>query len=162
MRLVAALALLIPAVACTTPAPLAPTYDSPEAVARAVLDGFAAGDADRLRRLALTETEFRQRVWPELPASRPERNLPFSYVWGDLKQKSDQSLAVLLKRHQGRRLLLDAVRFESTTPYQTFVVHRKTTMDVRENGSGPEGLRLLGSMIEQGGRWKVFSYVVDD
>jgi hypothetical protein len=151
-------------VACN-PAPplLEPTFDSPEAVARAVLDGFAARDREGLRRLALSEAEFRQRVWPELPSARPERNLPFSYVWGDLKQKSDASLARLFARYQGRRFELVSVRFdEQKTPYRTYVVHRESVFSVRE-GEGPaEELRLSGSMIEADGRWKVFSFVVDD
>lgn len=155
---------LVLAAACSpAPPPLEPTFDSPEALARSVLDRYAAGDAEGLRRLALTEQEFRQRVWPELPASRPERNLPFSYVWGDLRQKSDLSLARLLARHRGRRLELVELRFaEPRTPYKTFVVHRESVFTVAEPGGAREEVRLAGSMIEQGGRWKVFSYVVDD
>jgi hypothetical protein len=164
MRLYLVVGGLLLAAACSpAPPPLDPTFDSPEALARAVLDRYAAGDADGLRQLALTEQEFRQRVWPELPASRPERNLPFSYVWGDLKQKSDLNLARLLARHRGRRLELVGLRFaDQKTPYKTFVVHRESVFTVTEPEGAPEQVRLAGSMIEQGGRWKVFSYVVDD
>jgi hypothetical protein len=164
MRQIALLAALAGIAACqTAPPSLDPTFDSPESVARAVLDRFATGDADGLRQLALTEGEFRSRVWPELPASRPERNLPFSYVWGDLSQKSDNSLLTLLARHRGHRFALVRVQFGSTTPYQSFVVHRATVFTVKDlaDGSSQE-VRLCGSLIEQGGRWKVFSYVVDD
>jgi hypothetical protein len=153
------------AVACCAPAPppLDSTFESPEAVARAVLDGFAAGDVDGLRRLALSETEFRQRVWPELPAARPERNLPFSYVWGDLKQKSDGSLSTLLARYRGHRLELVSLRFGGVTPYRKFVVHRDTVLTVREPATdSSEDVRVCGSLIEQDGRWKLFSYAVDD
>lgn len=132
-------------------------------MARAVLDGFAAGDADRLRRLALSEREFRERVWPELPASRPERNLPFSYAWGDLKQKSDGSLSTLLARYRGHRLELVGVRFGAATAYKSFVVHRDTVLTVKEPAAGSsEDVRVCGSLIEHDGRWKVFSYVVDE
>ena len=147
--------------ACAQPPPLVdPTFDSPESLARAVLDRFAAGDTEGLRRLAVTEQEFRQRVWPELPASRPERNLPFSYVWGDLSQKSGQSLQQLLAKHTGRAYTLASVRFGATTPYETFTVHRDSVFVVR--GAEEPEVRLCGSMIEAAGRWKVFSYVVDD
>lgn len=165
MRVFMVLGVLIASAACSpAPPPLEPRFDSPEALARAVLDRYAAGDADGLRRLAVTEPEFRARVWPELPASRPERNLPFSYVWGDLKQKSDASLSSLLARHRGRRLELTGVRFGAQTPYTSYVVHRDTVLTVRdaESDGPPEEVRLSGSLIEQGGRWKVFSYVVDD
>jgi hypothetical protein len=164
MRAILAAGCLAVLAACTpAPPPLEPTFDSPEAVARAVLDGFAAGDREGLRRLAVSEQEFRQRVWPELPSARPERNLPFSYVWGDLKQKSDASLASLFARHRGRRFELLSVRFdEPTTRYTTYAVHRQSVFSVRQGEGLAEEIRLCGSMIEQDGRWKVFSYVVDD
>jgi len=163
MRFLMVVGGLVLAAACTPPLPpLDPAFDSPEALARAILERYAAGDADGLRRLALTEQEFRQRVWPELPASRPERNLPFFYVWGDLKQKSDGSLATLIARHRGRHVQLDAIRFGARTPYKTFVVHRDSVFAIRDSGGPVEEVRLCGSMIEQDGRWKVFSYVVDD
>jgi hypothetical protein len=164
MRGLLILAGLLGVAACTSaPAPLDTAFQSPEAVARAVLEGFAAGDAAGLRRLALSEEEFRRRVWPELPAARPERNLPFSYVWGDLKQKSEASLASRLARHRGHRLELVGVRFGARTAYKTFVVHRDTVFTVRDPAAAaPEEVRLCGSLIEADGRWKVFSYVVDD
>lgn len=142
--------------------PLAATRDSAAAMAQAILDAVAAGDRAALAGLALSEQEFHDRVWPELPAARPERNLPFSYVWGDLHQKSEESLSALLAAHASRRYTLMDVRFGDRTPYQTYTVHRAATFLVRDAGGQELDLRLCGSMIEQDGRWKVFSYVVND
>lgn len=141
--------------------PLEGTHHSPLAVAQAVLDAVAANDAVALQALALSEQEFRQHVWPELPAARPERNLPFSYVWGDLRQKSTSGLQATLSRHGGRRYTLEDVRFSGETRYPGYTVHRDAAFVVH-GSDGPEELRLCGSMIEQDGRWKVFSYVVGD
>ncbi len=142
--------------------PLADTRDSARAVAQAVIEGLEAGDRATLTALTLSEQEFRDRVWPELPSARPERNLPFSYVWGDLRQKSEESLRVLLATHGGQRYTLVDVRFADRTPYQTYTVHRAATFVVRDATGQEHDLRLCGSMIEQDGRWKVFSYVVND
>lgn len=142
--------------------PLADTRESAAAVAQAVIDAMTAGDQPALVSLALSEQEFRDHVWPELPSARPERNLPFAYVWGDLRQKSDESLRALLATHRGQRYTLGSVRFADQTPYQTYTVHRSSTFVVRDAGGEELELRLCGSMIEQGGRWKVFSYVVND
>lgn len=141
--------------------PLADTRDSPRAVAEALLDAVAADDAAALGSLALSEQEFRQHVWPELPAARPERNLPFSYVWGDLRQKSAAGLARTRSAHGGQRYALQDVRFSGETRYPGYTVHRDGVLVVKGPG-GTEELRLCGSMIEQDGRWKVFSYAVDD
>lgn len=138
------------------------SVESPEALAQAVLDAVERGDEAALRRLALDEQEFREQVWPELPASRPERNLPFSYVWSDLRTKSGLSLDGILREHRGRTYTLERIRFTGgTTQYRTFVVHRESALDVRDSDGRRQTLRLFGSAIEKSGRFKVFSYVID-
>jgi hypothetical protein len=135
---------------------------SPDALALAVLRAIHERDAVRLRELALNEREFREVVWPELPAADPERNLPFSYVWGDLRTRSDAHLAAALERHGGEVLHLVQVRFTGgTTDYRTFLVHRRTELTVVDDAGAEYELRLFGSVFEQNGRFKVFSYSVD-
>jgi hypothetical protein len=148
---------------CQRAAAFEHTQTSPEAVAAAVLDALARHDVERLRALALTEREFRESVWPQLPAARPERNLPFSYVWGDLRQKSEQSLARTVAREGGRRYTLVSVRNDGkTTRYSGYTVRRDTVLSVRNDSTELLEIRVFGSLIEQNGRWKVFSYVVND
>jgi len=120
-------------------------------------------DTTALRGLALNEQEFREHVWPELPASRPERNLPFSYVWGDLHQKSEAGLQNTLARHGGRHYTLIAVTFRGeTSRYPTYTVYGETVLQVRDERGTAADLRVFGSSVEKDGAWKVFSYVVDD
>ena len=115
-----------------------------------------------LEAIALNETEFRDHVWPQLPASRPERNLPFSYVWGDLRQKSALALDRVMSREGGKRYELIDVRFAGDSDYHTYRVHREATLRVRDAAGTELDLQVCGSMLEQDGVWKVFSYVVDD
>ncbi len=123
---------------------------------------LAQNDVAALRALALSEQEFKEHVWPDLPASRPERNLPFSYVWGDLHQKSEAALARTVGSHGGRRYELAGVRFVGeTTKYNTYDVHRKTELTVMDATGAQTPLRLFGAVLEKEGRFKVFSYVVD-
>ena len=148
--------------ACVGGARLANAESSPEEIVLAVLDALERKDSEHLRELALSEEEFREIVWPELPAARPERNLPFSDVWGDLKVKSDAALAGLLKEYGGRALVLTDLRFRGgTTQYESYVVHRTPTLRVLDAGGVDHELRLFGSILERGGRFKLFSYVVD-
>lgn len=143
--------------------PLGNAYPSSETLAIAVLDAVERRDAERLRALAVNEQEFRDHVWPDLPAARPERNLPFSYVWGDLRQKSELSLDRTLARHGGRRYSLVSTRFDGdTTRYPSYVVYRETVLRVRDESGAMSELRLFGSSLEKDGTWKVFSYVVDE
>jgi hypothetical protein len=131
-------------------------------VASAVLESLARRDRAALELLALNEQEFRDHVWPNLPAARPERNLPFEYVWGDLHQKSESALAQTLATHGGRRYELLGVKFEDRTDYGQYRVHREANLQVRDASGQVTTIRVCGSMLEKGGAWKVFSYVVDD
>lgn len=150
------------AVVCGSNPPLARSYGSASELARAVLDAVERRDAATLQGLAVTEQEFRDHVWPELPAARPERNLPFSYVWSDLRQKSGNALAGTLSAYGGRHYDLVAARFTGeTTQYRTYVVHRKSELTVKDAAGAEWQLRLYGSVIEKNGRLKVFSYVGD-
>jgi hypothetical protein len=146
-----------------SPPVLGNTYPSSQALAAAVLDGLVHRDIVTLRALALNEQEFREQIWPELPASRPERNLPFSYVWGDLRQKSEAALDRTFAQHAGRRYMLVSVRFAGeATRYPSYTVHRETVVRVRDERGMEAEMRLFGSSLEKDDAWKVFSYVVDD
>jgi hypothetical protein len=155
--------ILAGSVACgRPPAPLSRACDSPEALANAVLDGLARRDAAALQALALTEEEFRTRVWPELPAARPGRNVPVDYAWADLSQKSRVYLTQTLARHGGRRYQLVTVEFlGETTRHESFEVARRAQLVVRGADGTEEQIRLFGSMLRAGDEHKVFSYVVD-
>ena len=142
--------------------PLANTFDSPDALAGAVLDGLARRDLPRLHALALSEEEFRAHVWPELPVSRPERNVPFDYAWGQMKQRSDGSLNETLARHEGKPLRLVQTRFTGeTTQYQSFSVMRDSEVVASDETGRELILRLYGSAMVKDGRYKLYSYVVD-
>jgi hypothetical protein len=146
---------------CGRVPPLANASGSPEVLAGAVLDALSRRDRARLDTLAVSEQEFRDHVWPDLPAARPERNLPFSYVWGDLRQKSNLSLARTLERYGGSRHTLRSVTFAGTTPYAHYTVHRDASFAVDDASGVAQTIRACGSFLEKDGVWKVFSYVVD-
>jgi hypothetical protein len=159
LALVAALALL--AGGCGAGgARFAHTFASPRELAAAVLEALSSQDRPALESLALTETEFREEVFPEMPAWG---RIPMGYVWNDLRQKSTNELSGILAYHGGRSYSVEAVVFDGgATAYRTFVVHRKPRLVVRERTTRERmELALFGSVIEFGGRFKLFSYVVN-
>lgn len=160
-RAVLALALAW-SVACGPRVTLDNTLASPEAVAQAVVDRLDEQDATGLRALAVSEREFRELVWPRLPTSRPGRNIPWDYAWKDLHSKSQFQLRGRLGEWRTRGFRVVSVRFTGeTTDYDAFRVHRRSLLVLRDrNGQETTG-RVFGSLIEQDGRYKVFSYVVD-
>jgi hypothetical protein len=150
------------AVSCSR-APLVNSHESSKALARAVLAAIEKHDAGSLHALALNKEEFTDHVWPELPAARPERNLSSSFVWGDLNQKSNIMLRGTLAAHGGKKYALVSIRsLGETTEYDSYRVHRESELTVKEADGTERQIRVFGSMIEKGGRYKVFSYVIDD
>jgi hypothetical protein len=156
-----ALGLASAGAACVRVPPLQNALGSSAALASAVLDALSRSDRTCPEALAVSEREFRDHVWPDLPAARPERNLPFSYVWGDLRQKSTISLSQTVKRHGGARYALTRVFVAGKTSYARYVVHRAATFEVTDSGGRATCLGVCGSFLEKDGVWKVFSYVVD-
>jgi hypothetical protein len=144
------------------PAPLAGTFDSPEALASAVLDAFQRQDRPALERLALSDREFADHVWPVLPAARPERNLSVEFVWGDLAAKSRAHLTRNLQRGLPPGARVTALAFEGeTSRHGGVTIRRQSVLTVTGADGSLARVRLFGSLIEQDGRYKVFSYVTD-
>jgi hypothetical protein len=137
-------------------------HDSTVALARAFLEALERDDASRLRALAVGEDEFRCLVWPHLPASRPETGFPFEFVWGDLNQKSLNALQWTRYNWGGRRLLLQRVLIEGgAREYGPLVVHRDVRLRVTDEQGQTGNLSLFGSILESGGRYKLYSFVTD-
>ncbi len=148
--------------ACTRSVTLQHTLDSARAVAAAVVDGLNRQDLASLERLAVTEDEFHYLVWPRQPAARPGRNIPWDYAWKDLASKSRLQLRGRVREWSDRGLSLVDVSFEGdTTDYQTYRVHRRSVLTLRDRRGQETRASVFGSMIEQDGRYKVFSYIVD-
>jgi len=141
---------------------LSDTYDSVYSLAEEILQAIHDGDQQRLMQLRVGRGEFRWLVWPKLPASRPERNLPWAFVYTDLDQKSLNAMRRTVSRYQGKTLQLVRVEFkDETTDYGAYKVHRDARCVVQDETGEVTTLDLFGSVIEMNGRFKAFSYVVD-
>lgn len=159
------LALVIAGVAGCSAAPavvpLTPSYPTKDAAVQAVLDAVRARDAAALAQQVVNEQEFLKHVWPALPAGQPEVGMPGERAWADHAQRNAGFRAQLLADHGGRRYELVSASFDgSATNYGAFTIHPHTRLDIRDE-SGVREVRLFGSMIESGGRWKIYSFVVD-
>jgi hypothetical protein len=144
-------------------APLSYSFESAEAMSRAVLEAVEQHDRDALRALALNKEEFTEHVWPQLPAARPERNLSPSFVWMSLNQKSSIMLRHVLAAHGGKKYQLVRVHFlGQTTQFGSFQVHRDGELTVKDAQGREQQVRMFGSVLQKNGRYKVFSYVIDD
>ena len=136
------------------------SFDSADALATAALDAIAAADHSRLARLALSEDEMRETVWPALPASREQVGMPWQYFWREHAQRNAGYLSTLVAKHGGKGYDLAGLSFDGRTTYGDVTIYREPALELR-TAAGPQRLRLFGSMAEREGRWKLYSFVVD-
>lgn len=140
---------------------LSPSYESKDAAATAFLDALWTRNRDVLATQVVNQTEFLRHIWPQLPASRPDVGMPADRAWAEQSQRNAAYLTQTLAEHGGQRYALVAVSFGApATPYGTFTIHPEATLMIRDVG-GVREVQVFGSMIESGGRWKIYSLTVD-
>ena len=141
-----------------------------EALGRGVLDAVPVGDTMRLNSFRLTEHEHNEEVWPELPASAPEVNLPVDYVWEDIQRRNARALTRLLPSMEGRRLSF--VDVQCRGPVRSFTTFRVLTDcwvvfdNPDEAGAGPVAprryeMQLFKDVLVRDGGHKIFRYYED-
>ena len=135
---------------------------SPMELADRFLDCLAEGDVKGIQQLAITEEEFREIVYPELPAADPIRNTSAEFVWNQLFIRSQSSLYNVIDLLGGHRLTLKDMRFASgSDPHDSYVVHREAILILEDEEGIEHTERLFGSVLELDGQFKIYSFVRD-
>jgi hypothetical protein len=135
------------------------TFESPEALTAEFLRALEAGDRARLKDLPLSEQEYCLEIFPEMPVYG---NIPPDLAWSQMEGANLYGVGVALDRHRGRSFELEKITFEGTTSYQTFVVHRESTLHLRDRETGKrEELPLFGSVVEHDGGYTLLSVNID-
>lgn len=136
---------------------LAESYDSPEALARDVLDAIAADDGEALRRVMVNEAEYRELFWSELP----ERDdVPFEMAWQMNEAGSRKARNSVLSDFGGTRFELVSIELPGPTEeYPSFTVHFGARLTVRRLSDGKVGaVGILDVLAERDGRWKALNF----
>jgi hypothetical protein len=109
--------------------------------------------------MMITEKEFKEWLWWEFPASRPEVNAPVDFVWGNHAQNASKGLRLALRKYGGKKLVYVSHRFEEgEDKYQTFIIHTKTRVMVADSTGAEQEIKEFGSVVEMNGRYKLLSY----
>lgn len=135
-----------------------PTLDE---LGDAAWEALTAGDTARMERLRLSEREHNQRVWPALPAARPEIGMPVDFVWQSLQMRNHWDRARLLERFRGSAARLREVRCASVSDFKDFRIHSDCVLHLREPSGMERSVRIFKDALELQGEWKLFRYQVD-
>jgi hypothetical protein len=132
-----------------------------DVLGRRFLSALESSDEASLRAIAITKYEFERNVWPKLPASEPGSNLSSEWVWNQYALKNESSLSRLLRRFGGKQYEFAGFEFRGETrDYGEFLLHTEAVLRVAENGE-EKRVRLIGSVIEEAGQFKIYGFVVD-
>ena len=130
-------------------------------VGQRVLEGLAAGDHASLAALRLSRDEYVEVVWPELPASDPDLNVPIEYVWADIEARNRSALIRLAPQFEGLAAELgEVVCTGGVREFETFRVHTDCWVVLR-TPSGEHRIQLFKDVVERGAGYKLFRYYDD-
>jgi hypothetical protein len=126
---------------------------------RTIERGFAESDTARLHHLMIGEREYREILYPALPAAHPPINASFETLWVLQYPDSYRGMEGLLARYGGTDVRILDVRFEAPDQdFVNFVLHEGSRVDLAVDGRTIEDVRLFGSVVRVGDQWKVLTY----
>lgn len=138
---------------------------STEELVEAMLDALRRKDRDALRRLRVTEAEYRAIILPgRVEPGQPPRALTpqwQDYAWANLESRSHYHELRLLEEFGGHALRVKSLDFvDGTKAYAGYTAYRQLRLVVRDQHGEERELRT-GSVVERGGRYKFMSFIRD-
>lgn len=135
------------------------SLESPMQVGKGVIDALNRADAFGLDRLRVNREEYLSWIWPAFPQSRPPSNFPGDFAWTNLNKNSILGINRGMKRYGNQELVFEEIRFERPTEeYKGFKLLRGTVLMAKNRKGEQVELYILGSVIENDGRYKLLSY----
>lgn len=134
-----------------------------DALTRTVLSAVAARDTAALAALAITRAEFAWLVFPDHLYRSAPYELDPALFWSQIQQGSSKGARQLLEHYGGRNLALQGVACSRDTLQVSGAALRIWSgcqVDYRVDDDKVRG-RIFGSIVEQGGSFKLLSYSND-
>ena len=144
--------------------------ENSEPSAEQLIDRFLGAlvhkDPDALRRLRVTETEYREILMPtSVPEGQPLRQPSKEFAdlaWGLIDQKSRYYEQSLLSQYGGLQLRLKDVTYDKGEQrYAGYTARRQLRLNLADDSTGAEFELATGSIVEVAGSYKFVSYIRD-
>jgi hypothetical protein len=133
-------------------------YDTPEGLARAVLEGLKKRDKEALWSLRVSQELYENELCPAFIADKPRHTLSVRFHWNLLKVKSLRELSEILGEYGGLPLeLVELEKPEKIEDYETFKLWRRVRLKVRYKDT-VKSIRVFGAIVERKGRFKLLAY----
>jgi hypothetical protein len=140
---------------------------SQEELVRQLLKALRAKDESALRRLRVSESEYREIILPgHVEPGKPLKRLTkewADYAWESLDVKSHYYERFLLASFGGRTLELEKINYgegEKELTYATYIAYPQARVALVDDAGKKVELET-GSIAEVGGKYKFISFVRD-
>jgi hypothetical protein len=136
-------------------------FPSAEVLVEAVLDALRRKDAPALAAMRVTEKEYKEIVWPELPqANDPRHTLSVDFHWTHLDIRSREGIREALSRYGGVDFeLVEILPTGGIKEHSSYRILNRVKLRVRRREDGKEGeIRVFGSIVELGGQAKIVGF----
>jgi hypothetical protein len=140
------------------PPPLPGSAASVDSLGRGVVAGFVAGDTARLHGYTLSMEEYRDVVWPRLQMDTTT-GVTFAWSYHDNQLRGRRAYQRYLERMKGVPLRVGETRCTGEPRrFRGMTVTGGCRVAVTDSAGTTERMRLFGSVVEVGGRYKIFRY----
>jgi hypothetical protein len=146
-------------------APLDGAQPSLDALGRAIVDALNAEDRTALLGIALSPTEYKERLFAALVQHENAYKMGPDLLWDMHAAESNGDLGRALARHGGKNLAFESMAIEREEQRKGGLVFHKRPTIVAKDGDGNEHkIRIVGTIIEHpaSGSFKVLGYKTDD
>jgi hypothetical protein len=145
--------------------PFRDAVSSKEELAQRLLDALEKKDLQGLRRLRVTETEYKDFVLPgSVEVGQPLRKYPpdiADYAWKTLDTKSLYYERYLIHGSGGEHYQIKDMTFDKgVADYATYRAYRQLRLALTKKDGAP-GELATGSIIEVDGQYKFISFIRD-
>jgi len=141
-------------------------FESTDSLIAEFLRALEKDDADALRRLRVTEAEYREILLPgSVREGQPLRHYTkevADFAWGNLDTRSRYHELALLQGYRGRHFAVKAVDYDKGVGrYANHTAYRQLRLTLDEPNAGKEVRLGTGSIVEIDGRYKFISFIND-
>ena len=141
--------------ACGNPAIKRGYAETPEELGQAVVEALNSNSESDLHRLRVDKDSYINELWPEF--SSP--GFTGEFAWGNLNKKCVRGVLKWLRQYGGKDYTFVRIRFtEPSRDYGSFNLRRGTVLTVRTPEGDEKDLKILGSVVEKNGRYRLLSY----
>jgi hypothetical protein len=125
-----------------------------------ILDALKENSFERLDEMRVTEEEYTNHMFPELPESSPDRTIPVEFLWKMMDTKFRKGIRTALRDYGGRDFeFLEAIVTQGVKEYPTFKIHRKVKLRVASKETERVNvITVFSSVVEMDGVFKIIGF----